>query len=203
MGNFGYRQIPGDFPGDSPLARAGRFVQPARMPDETTLWKTSPSQWLNLGPFAAALVISIGIIVGACYLPAAGLALVVPLVYAAWRYLVVRCQTFELTTQRLRITTGVINQKIDEIELYRVKDTLMLRPWWMRLTGLTAISLQTSDRSLPHLLIPAVREGAELRELLRKQVEVQRDSKRVREMDFDETGSAAGEVDADLSGGQA
>ncbi|MEI6655163.1 MAG: PH domain-containing protein [Verrucomicrobiota bacterium] len=173
------------------------------MPDETTLWKTRPSQWLNLGPFAAALVIAIGIGVGAIYYHPAGLGLGVPLVYVGWRYFVVRCQTFELTTQRLRVTTGVINQKIDEIELYRVKDTLMLRPWWMRLTGLTAISLQTSDRSLPHLLIPAICHGAELRELLRKQVEVQRDTKRVREMDFDETGSAAGEVDADLSGGTA
>ena len=173
------------------------------MTDETTLWKGSPSQWLNLGPYAAALALAIGIAVAARYLPAAWLALVVPLVYAIWQFLVVRCQVFQLTTQRLRITTGVINQKIDEIELYRVKDTLMLRPWWMRLTGLASISLQTSDRSLPSLVIPAIPKGEELRELLRKQVEAQRDTKRVREMDFDEPGAAAGELDADLSGGRA
>lgn len=173
------------------------------MTDETTLWKTSPSQWLNLGPFAAALVIAIGVVVGAFYYPPAWMGLVVPLTFAAWRYLVVRCQIFELTTQRLRITSGVINQKIDEIELYRVKDTLMLRSWWMRLTGLTAISLHTSDRSLPHLLIPAVRNGTDLREQLRQQVEAQRDTKRVREMDFDEAGGTAGEVDADLTNGPA
>jgi uncharacterized membrane protein YdbT with pleckstrin-like domain len=165
------------------------------MTDETTLWKGSPSQWLNLGPFAAALVIAIGIGAAAMFFPPLGFGLVVPLGYLVWRYLVVRCQVFELTSQRLRITTGVINQKIDEIELYRVKDTLMLRPWWMRLSGLAAISLQTSDRSLPRLLIPAISNGHELRELLRKQVEAQRDTKRVREMDFDETGNAEGDLD--------
>jgi uncharacterized membrane protein YdbT with pleckstrin-like domain len=173
------------------------------MPDETTLWKSSPSQWLNLGPFAAALAIAIGIAVAANYYSPAWFALVLPLAYVIWRYLVVRCKVFELTTQRLRITSGVINQQIDEIELYRVKDTLMLRPWWMRLTGLASISMQTSDRTLPHLIIPALHNGGELREQLRKQVEAQRDTKRVREMDFDETGNVEGELDADTSGGPA
>jgi len=176
------------------------------MTDETTLWKGSPSQWLNLAPFAAALVVAIGIWIGASHLPdfpALKYGLVVPLAYIIWRYLVVRCQVFELTSQRLRITTGVINQKIDEIELYRVKDSVTLRPGWMRLTGLSSISLQTSDRTLPHLLIPAIPNGGDVRELLRKQVEAQRDSKGVRETDFDETGGAAGELDADLRGGPA
>jgi len=173
------------------------------MSDETTLWKGSPSQWLNLGPFSAGIILAIGIAVGALWFPPAWVALLLPLGYMGWRFLTVRCQVFELTTQRLRITNGVINQHIDEIELYRVKDTLMVRTWWMRLTGLATITLQTSDRSLPHLVIPAISDGTELRELLRKQVELQRDSKRVREMDFDETGSAGAEMDADLPDGPA
>ncbi|MCX6877181.1 MAG: PH domain-containing protein [Verrucomicrobia bacterium] len=173
------------------------------MTDETTLWKCSPSQWLNLGPFSAAIALSIGIAIGGSFFPPVWFGLGVPLAYAIWRYLVVRCHGFELSTQRLRITTGVINQQIDEIELYRVKDTLTIRSWWMRLTGLATISLQTSDRSLPHLLIPAIRNGEALREQLRQQVEAQRDTKRVREMDFDETGNADGEIDADVSGGPA
>jgi hypothetical protein len=37
-------------------------------------------------------------------------------------------------------------------------------------------------------VIPAIRNGMEIRELLRQQVELQRDRKRVREMDFDEHG---------------
>jgi uncharacterized membrane protein YdbT with pleckstrin-like domain len=102
---------------------------------------------------------------------------------------------FELTSERLRITRGVINQNVDEIELYRVKDSLMIRTWWMRLTNLASIELQTSDRSMPVLVIPAIHGGMEMREILRKQVEAQRDKKRVREMDFDETGGS--ELDGD------
>jgi uncharacterized membrane protein YdbT with pleckstrin-like domain len=156
--------------------------------EEIQLWKGSPSQWLNIGPFSLAIALSIGICVGGLFFPPAFAALILPLAWAIWRYLVVRCQTFELTTERLRLTAGVINQNIDEIELYRVKDSLMTRPWWMRITGLATVELQTSDRSLPTVLIPAIHNGVEVREQLRKQVELIREKKRVREMDFDEAG---------------
>jgi hypothetical protein len=69
------------------------------------------------------------------------------------------------------------------------------RKWWMRLTGLGNVHLQTSDRSLPHVDIPAITDCIGLREELRKLVEAMRDKKRVREMDFDETGGENGSDD--------
>ncbi len=159
------------------------------MTEENTFWKGSPSQWLNIWPFTGAVIVSVCLVIAAFFPPLwpfALPALLLPLVYMLWKYLSVRTKVFELTTQRLRVTTGIINQKIEEIELYRVKDTQMIRTWWMRLTGLASIVLETSDRGLPSLTIPAVRGGLELREQLRKQVEIMRDQKRVREMDFDE-----------------
>lgn len=159
---------------------------------ETTFWKGSPSQWLNLGPFSAAILLAVAISIGGVFFPPALLALVIPLGWMVWSFLVVRCQTFELTTERLRITKGVINQNIDEVELYRVKDIVVERKWWMRLTGLGNVHLDTSDRSLPHVDIRAIRDCIGLRESLRKKVEAMRDKKRVREMDFDETGDGDG-----------
>lgn len=159
---------------------------------ETTFWKGSPSQWLNIGPFSVAIILAIGVVAGGIFFPPAFIGLIIPVIYALWSYLTVRCQTFELTTERLRITKGVINQNIDEVELYRVKDMVVERKWWMRLTGLGNVHLQTSDRSLPHVDIPAIRDCIGLREELRKKVEAMRDRKRVREMDFDETGDSDG-----------
>jgi uncharacterized membrane protein YdbT with pleckstrin-like domain len=158
------------------------------MTEETSLWKGSPSQWLNIWHFAIAIVMAVGIVIAGFLFPPTFAALVIPAGYMIWRYLVVRTQVFEITTERLRITWGVINQHVDEIELYRVKDSLMSRTWWMRLTGLASITLETSDRSMSSLLIPAIPRGQEMRELLRRHVEIQRDKKRVREMDFDDAG---------------
>lgn len=159
------------------------------MNNETTFWKGSPSQWLNIGHFSLAVLIAIGIIVAGIFFPPAFIALIIPAAYIIWRYLTVRCQIFELTTERLRITKGIINQKIDEVELYRVKDILIERKWWMRITGLGSVHLQTSDRSLPNVDITAIRDCINLREELRKLVEAVRDRKRVREMDFDDAGA--------------
>jgi uncharacterized membrane protein YdbT with pleckstrin-like domain len=158
------------------------------MTDENSFWKGSPSQWLNLGPFTAAVLAAAGIVVASLFFPPVLIGLVLPAGYLLWSYLSVRSQVFELTSERLRVTRGILNQSIDEIELYRVKDSQMIRSWWMRLTGLASIVLETSDRSMPHLTIPAIRGGAELRELLRTHVELQRDRKRVRETDFDQVG---------------
>lgn len=166
----------------------------AAMTEETLLWKGSPSQWLNIGHFTAALLLCAGIIVGGLASPPVFAGLILPAFYSVWKYLTVRTRIFELTSERLKITRGVINQHVDEIELYRVKDSQMIRSWWMRLTGLASISLETSDRTMPTLVIPAIRGGIEMRELLRKQVEIQRDKKRVREMDFDDAGD--GEIAA-------
>ncbi|MGJ8635175.1 MAG: PH domain-containing protein [Luteolibacter sp.] len=162
--------------------------------EEPIFWKGSPSQWLNIGKFTLAILLAIAIVVGGVLadFPPVFVALAIPLIWALWSYLKVRCQTFELTSERLRITKGIINQSIDEVELYRVKDMLVERKWWMRLTGLGNIHMETSDRSLPHVDIPAIKDCINLREALRKKVEAQRDKKRVREMDFDETGDTDG-----------
>lgn len=159
---------------------------------ESTFWKGSPSQWLNIGHFAAALLLAVCIAIFGVLFSPAFIALILPLGWLAWRYLVVRTQTFELTNERLRISKGVINQEIDEVELYRVKDILVVRKWWMRMTGLGTIHLDTSDRSMPQIDIHAIKDSLELRESLRKKVEAMRDKKRVREMDFDETANEGG-----------
>jgi uncharacterized membrane protein YdbT with pleckstrin-like domain len=169
-----------------------RFLQSrgiiAHVTEEQQLWKSSPSQWLNLGHYALALLMAGGIVFGSLFFQPVLIALVIPLIYMLWRFLIVRCLSFELTSERLRISNGVINRTIDEVELYRVKDIVMVRPWWMRVTGLSTLKLHTSDRTMQQFDIPAMADGQVLREKLRGQVELQRDRKRVREMDFDETG---------------
>lgn len=154
---------------------------------ETLLWKGTSSQWLNLGPFSLALLLIAGMLIAGAFYPLAFAALIFPFSWILWRYLVIRCETYELTSQRLKITKGVLNQTSDEVELYRVKDVLVERKWWMRIFGLGSLYLETSDRSLPSITIPAIPDAINLRESLRKEVESVRDRKRVRELDFEDT----------------
>ena len=155
------------------------------MTEEEIIWKGRPSQLLNFWTFVVCLLL-VGLAVGGAFLflPIAILA-VIPIGWAIWKFLQVRCRIYELTSQRLRLYNGVFNQDIDEIELYRVKDTTIHRPFVLRLFQLSNICLQTSDRSHQHVDMRAISDGVTVREHIRKYVEIIRDQKRVREVDFD------------------
>jgi len=71
--------------------------------------------------------------------------------------------------------------------------TKILRPIYLRLFGLSNLVLDTSDRALPKLELHAVKGGPAIREKLRKYVELLRDKKRVREVDFE--GGEDGEME--------
>ena len=161
---------------------------------EEILWKGRPAQIVNVWKFLLALLlaVAIGAVAGFFFTPL-WFALVIPLAWAVWIWLVVRCRVYELTSERLRLYQGVLNQRIDEVELYRVKDTVIERPFWLRLFGLSSIVLDTSDRSHPVIELEAIRGGRELRDRIRKQVEYWRDRKRVREVDFEEGGDMEGD----------
>lgn len=154
--------------------------------EENIVWKGRSHQIVNFWPLAASLLLLVLILIGAFawkgWLAWASLA---PLAYGGWLWLGTKLTVFELTTERIRIYEGILNQKIDEIELYRVKDTRLEKPFWLRLFGLSNLILQTSDRSRPEVNLSAVGGGPEIREKLRKQVEMLRDKKRVREVDFE------------------
>jgi uncharacterized membrane protein YdbT with pleckstrin-like domain len=153
---------------------------------EEVLWKGSPSQVLNLGKYLLALALAAGIGIGGMFFPPAWIGLLLPLGWALWIFVETRATRHELTTERIRLCAGVFNQTMDDVELYRVKDTSMERPFWYRVFGLSTLIIETSDRSQPRIEIKAVHRGDELRETLRKQVEFWRDKKRVREVDFED-----------------
>jgi uncharacterized membrane protein YdbT with pleckstrin-like domain len=138
------------------------------MSDERTLFRGSPSQWENFNVFVLALLFG---------------ALVFPLFWAAWRWLETRCTRYEVTSERVSHEFGVLSKRIEEIELYRIKDTAFEQPFWLRLVGLGHVVLRSSDRSDPEFRLRALRDGRALRENLRGAIEKVREKKGVREID--------------------
>jgi uncharacterized membrane protein YdbT with pleckstrin-like domain len=157
---------------------------------ETSLWKGHTSQWVHFWYYLFCIIIAAGIAVGATVaaLPTGGLAyiaLVVPVFMWLIRWWITKCTSYELTTQRLKISSGVLNRKLDELELFRVKDYAMDQPLALRIVGLGNLTLVTSDASTPTVAIRAIANVEDVREKLRTAVQAERDRKRVREMDVD------------------
>jgi len=156
------------------------------MAEENTLWKGSTSQLVHFWTYLFWLIVAAGIVVGASVAlnPLIYAALVIPLGGILIRWVVTRTTVYELTTQRLRKTSGILNKKLDELELYRVKDSTLEQPLLLRMFGLGNIKIMSSDVSLPTLEMSAVGGAYEAREKLRLAVEAERDRKRVRDVNL-------------------
>ncbi|MEY4483160.1 MAG: hypothetical protein RL693_612 [Verrucomicrobiota bacterium] len=161
---------------------------------EATLWKGHSSQWVHFWFYFFCILLAIGCAVGALF--TAGLALIgliVPAVMWSARWWMTRATHYELTTQRLRITSGILNRRLDELELYRVKDYTLEEPLLYRILKLGNLNIVTSDSSSPLIAMHAISDVQDVREKLRAAVQSERDRKRVREMDVDHSdGNALG-----------
>ena len=154
-------------------------------PNETIVWEGSPSQVTNLGAYLVCALIAAAIAVaGVLMAPQAFWLLIVPAVVALWKYLELRCFRYTVTTERAGLRRGILTKRTDSIELYRVKDTTVIEPFFLRLFGLSDIILSSSDRTTPLLVLHAVPNGMGLREQIRASVERLRVQKSVREVDF-------------------
>lgn len=144
------------------------------MATETQVWSGTPSQVLNLGTFIVCGLISLTII---------GAIVAIP--YAVWKYLVVKNWRFEVTSQRIKVHSGVLSKKTEELELYRVKDTKFDQPLFLRLFGVANVVIVSTDTTTPVSVIPAIKDAQALREQIRIFVEERRDQKRVRVTEFE------------------
>jgi uncharacterized membrane protein YdbT with pleckstrin-like domain len=156
---------------------------------ESTVWQGTPAVLADLPSYVAlvlgALVLTVGFVAlgNAMPEPAVGErdpARIVPWVIAAvWVgcalaalafYARSRSTRYLLTTQRLRITTGLLSTTTEDIELRRVRDTSVVRPFLLRLLGLGHVVLVSADPSSPRVELRAVRDPdarqSQIRELV-------------------------------------
>lgn len=148
-----------------PHAPALNPFDSAQEGSELTVWTGTPSHWCNFWIYAAAI-------------------LVIPIPWSFWSWLSLRASRIVLTTQRLRIESGVLSKKFEELELYRVRDSSLAQSFGQRLVGIGDVILETTDASTPHVRLRHLRNSFEVRELVRAQVERVRRVQRVREIEM-------------------
>jgi uncharacterized membrane protein YdbT with pleckstrin-like domain len=132
---------------------------------ETTLWRGTSSQWTNFWAFFFGVLF---------------FWLIVPLGILIYKWLQTKTTIYEVTSQRLKFESGILNKAVEEIELYRVKDTSLEQPFLLRLVGLGNILIRTMDESTPDVMLRAIPDAAALREKMRVAIEAVRERKSVR-----------------------
>jgi uncharacterized membrane protein YdbT with pleckstrin-like domain len=165
------------------------MTTPNETPQETLVWRGTPSQWTNFGAYFFCLILTAGVVVAYYFVqppqPLILLGLIVPFLWAVSRWIATRCQRYEVTSERVKITTGLLSRRTSEIELYRVRDYSIVEPFWLRLVGCGNVVLVTADSSSPSFILRAVPHAATLKDQIRTHTERMRQRRGVRSLEVD------------------
>lgn len=104
---------------------------------------------------------------------------------------------YALSEDRIFISVGFLNIKDDEVLLYRVRDIDTARSLWQRIFGVGTVTVMSSDKTMPNLVLKNIKDPIFVKELLHKQVEEMKIKRRVRvgEIMGNEIDDADGEFD--------
>jgi len=103
----------------------------------------------------------------------------IALAFFPFTYLSRLNKRYTLTTERLILTSGIFSRRVDEIELFRVKDVTLKQSFFQRLVGYGTVVVSSSDMSDTFILDHLPKANLK-REQLRRQVMLCREAKDVR-----------------------
>ena len=87
---------------------------------------------------------------------------------------------YRLSEDRLFLSVGFLNIRDDEVLLYRVRDIDTRRSLWQRLFGVGTVTVMSSDKTMPTLVLENVKDPMMVKELIHQQVEEMKIRRRVR-----------------------
>jgi len=121
--------------------------------------------------------------------PSVGILLLAVLTLGIWllpAYLQARGKKYRLTTKRIVVEMGILGKRLEQIDLYRVSDYSVERPFSQRLMGTGNLLLKTVDRTTPNLDIRGIKtDVVALYERLRQATEADKRARGVRMVDYE------------------
>lgn len=87
---------------------------------------------------------------------------------------------YSLSDDRLFLSVGFLNIHDEEVLLYRIRDITTSRSLWQRLFGVGTVTVVSSDKTMPTIVLKNVKDPLAVKELLHKQVEEMKIRRRVR-----------------------
>ena len=154
-------------------AACGKTIEPAPAAApalaptaEEVLFEGTPAVLPGLGALALAIV-------------TLGLA-------AIYFWFQARATRYRITTQRIVIETGLLSKRVEQIDLYRIVDYVIERPFSQRLLGTGNLTLEAMDKTTPEVRIRGIKTDVmALYEKLRVATEAEKQRRGVRTFDVE------------------
>lgn len=149
-------------------ADAGHPAAPAHPPiEERTIYEGRPALVPSVGGFFLCVL-------------TLGLALI-------FYWIRRKGTSYRVTSQRIVIDRGFFSKTLDQVDLFRVNDFVVERPFGQRLMGTGNIRMMTFDKSTPTVELRGLKtDVVQLYEAIRAAVEVARRTQGVRMVDYEQ-----------------
>lgn len=98
---------------------------------------------------------------------------------------------YSLSEDRLFLSTGFLNIREEEVLLYRVRDITTQRTLWQRLCGVGTVTVASSDKTTPELVLKNIKNPGMVKELIHNSVEEMKIRRRVRVDELMNSGDAS------------
>ena len=165
--------------------QAALQVPPTSVGPEETLWKGTPSPKVLIGRVIGLVVIVILIPLAAHWLAAhtnaidqqetivkvgwwlTGVVFLIQLVRLIVALMRIRSTLYTITTQRILIENGILSKSVNEIDLRTIDDTQFYQSFTARMLGIGNVTLISSDKEEPVLVLHSVPDPRNLRETIR------------------------------------
>ena len=96
---------------------------------------------------------------------------------------------YKITSQRVVIEQGVFSKRMEQLDLYRVVDYVVERPFGQRIMGTGNIILEAMDKTTPEIRIVGIKTNVmSLYEKLRYSTEQEKKKRNVRVLDIESAG---------------
>ncbi len=87
---------------------------------------------------------------------------------------------YALSEDRLFTSVGFFSIRDEEVLLYRVRDITTSRSLWQRIFGVGTVTLASSDKNQPTIVLKNIKEPMRIKELLHENVEEMKLRRRMR-----------------------
>lgn len=102
---------------------------------------------------------------------------------------------YALSEDRLFLSVGFFSVRDEEVLLYRVRDISSKRNLWQRIFGVGTVTVLSSDKTTPQVVLKNIKYPVDFKELLHENVEEAKLKRRVR---FSEMSLDMNDNDSDL-----
>jgi uncharacterized membrane protein YdbT with pleckstrin-like domain len=102
-------------------------------------------------------------------------------IFAWYRLLYIRSIEYLLTSEYIRFTRGIFFKRVDQVEMFRIKDYIITQSFILQVFGMMCLTLKSTDPENPVIQFRGIPE-TDITETIRERVNIARNNSKIYEL---------------------